>query len=233
MANFSIKRIVAAVAMGVAMVAGTMFNAGLAAGQGGENGIVGTWTSTVSNGQGGTNQTWYTFGPDGSYRMVAYTQGGRHNGSITQRWGSYQARPVGQGQYQTTVQVKGGAPTQDCTPGMGCVPVRNIQATLQWQMQVRGNQLMNGGAVFQRGQVPQQLAQNVAGTTTINAPTAPTLHPYVTPGHNGATSGNPSGVNGLGRNCDDAHQAQICHYAANGGAYLKDRSTGCMVCQTY
>ncbi len=231
MTKFSVKRMLAAVGMGVALLAGTMFHAEHAAGQGGDNGIVGTWTSRVPDGQGGTNQTWYTFGPDGSYRMVAYIQGGRHNGSVTQRWGSYQARPAGQWQYQTTVQVKGGAPTQDCTPGMGCTPVQGIQRTMQWQMQVRNGQLMNGGSVFQRGQVPQQLAQNVAGTTTINAPTMPTLHPYKTPG--GGTSGNPSGRAGLGKNCDDAHQAQICHYAANGGAYLKDQATGCMVCQTY
>ena len=37
------------------------------------------------------------------------------------------------------------------------------------------------------------------------------------------------GIKGINGNCDDAQQAQICHYG--GGVYGRDRSIGCMICQ--
>ena len=225
MTGFWVKRTLAAVAMGLALVVGTMFDTGLAAGQGGDNGIVGTWTSQVPDGNGGTNYSWFIFGQDGSYKMVSAVQGGRKGGSVIQRWGSYQARPVGQGQYQTTVRVTGGAPTQSCTPGMGCVQVQGIQATMQWQLQMRNGQLMQGNSVFQRGQLPAQLAGNLNNTINVNAPTAPALHPYTTPGRR--PGGDVTNTPGLGRNCDDLQQQRIC----DNGNLIRNNATGCLVCQ--
>ena len=126
----------AAVVMGAGLLVGTMVDAGRAAGQGG-NGIVGTWASQVPDGNGGTNYSWFVFGQDGSYKMVSAVQGGRKGGTVIQRWGNYQVRQAGQGQYQTTVHVTGGAPTQACTPGMGCVPVQGIARTMELQLQMR------------------------------------------------------------------------------------------------
>ena len=226
--QFSMKRMLTVAGICVAMVLGTMVNAGHAAGQGGDsgggNGIVGTWTSAIPDGQGGTNYSWYTFGQDGSYRMVSAIQGGRNAGNVIQRWGQYQARPLGQGQYQATVRVTGGAPAQVCSQGQGCTPVQGIQRTMQWQLQVRNGQLVQGSSVFQRGQVPAQL-QAQMGDRTIQGPTMPTLHPYqpISPSHGGG---------GSTTKCDDLQQSRICTYG-NGGYYHKDNATGCMVCDTY
>ena len=231
MTKFAVKRLVTVIAMCALLMLGALLDAGHAAGQGGDNGggsgIVGTWTSAIPDGAGGTNYSWYTFGQDGSYQMVSAIQGGRNNGSVIQRWGLYQAQQVGQGQYIANVQLKGGAPAQVCTQvqGGGCTPVQGLQATMRWQLQVRNGQLINGDSVFQRGQVPAQLQARVDETRSIQGPVMPTLHPYQ-PLHGNSGSGNG------GAKCDDLQQSRICTYG-NGGYYHKDPHTGCMVCDTY
>ena len=226
MTRFSIKRMLAAAGVCVAMLAGTMFNAEHAVGQGGDSGITGTWISVIPDGNGGTNHSWFTFGQDGSYRMVSAIQGGANNGNVIERWGQYQARSVGQGHYQATVQVTGGAPMQVCSQGQGCTPVQGIQRTMQWQLEMRNGQLVQGNSVFQRGQLPAQLQARVASDKNIQGPVMPTLHPY--PGGNSGGGGSSNS----GPKCDDLQQSRICTYG-NGGYYHKDPRTGCMVCDTY
>jgi hypothetical protein len=193
-----------------------------AAQQGGGT-LVGTWY--LQNPLlGGINRQWYTFGADGSWSNVSLIQGGAKNGQETQRWGQYQARTVGPNQYQVVVRIQGGAPRQICAQGQGCTPVNIQLSTMQLGFMVRGQQMRQAdGTVFQRSQVPQQLAQRLPDT--LNQRPVPT----VSGSTNGAHTKNPNGMpNGVGGNCDDVQQAQICHM--NDGHMYRD-NRGCMVCQ--
>jgi hypothetical protein len=222
--RFSMKRICITLALGVGMVALSAAPSVDAAGQAGDTGIVGTWTSAVNDGHGGTNYSWYTFAQDGSYRMVSSILGGANNGSKIQRWGQWQARQVGPGQFQTLVHVTGGAPQQICSQGQGCTPVQGIQATYNWQLRVQNGQLMQGSSVFQRGQVPQELAQQLPATRMVQGPVAPSITPYTTPGRR--PGGDVTNTPGLGKNCDDLQQQRIC----DNGNLVRNHDTGCLVC---
>ena len=222
--GLSMKRIWVILALGVVMMALSALPSVDAAGQASDNGIVGTWTSAVNDGHGGVNYSWYTFAPDGSYRMVSSIRGGANNGSTIQRWGQWQARQVGPGQFQTLVRVTGGAPQQICSQGQGCTPVNGIQTTYNWQLQVRNGQLMQGSSVFQRGQVPQELAQQLPATRNVQGPVAPSVTPYTTPGRR--PGGDVTNTPGLGKNCDDLQQQRIC----DNGNLVRNHDTGCLVC---
>ncbi len=223
MITISVKRILAAVVLGMAVMITALVTPAIATGQGGGSPVVGTWTSAIQDGAGGMNRTWFTFGGDGAYQMVSAVQGGRNNGNVVQRWGSYQVQQ-NQGQYQIAVHVQGGAPTQVCSPGNGCTPIQ-VQGNMTFTVQVRGNQMMQGQAVFQRGQVPAQLQARMNGTKSIQGPVAPATQPYRTPGRNPA-NGEVTTIPGLGRNCDDLQQQRIC----DNGNLVRNGNTGCLVC---
>ena len=224
MTGISVKRILAAAVLGLAVMMTAVFAPSVATGQGGGSPVVGTWESVGSDGSGGTNHTWFTFGGDGSYQMVSSVQGGHNNGNVIQRWGTYQTRPGGQGQIQIGVLVDGGAPSQACTPGAGCTQV-NIQRNIGFLVQVRGNQMLQGNSVLQRSQVPAQLQARMNGTKNIQGPVAPATQPHITPGRNPA-NGEVTTTPGLGRNCDDLQQQRIC----DNGNLVRNGNTGCLVC---
>ena len=119
----------------------------------------------------------------GSYQMVSAIQGGRKNGNVIQRWGTYQTRPGDRGQTQIGVLIAGGAPSQICSPGAGCTQI-NMQKNIGFLVQVQGNRMLQGNAVLERSQVPAQLQARMDGTRNIQGPVAPAVHPYTTPGRN-------------------------------------------------
>jgi len=187
-----------------------------------QSGIVGTWGQITPDGNGGKNFTWYTYTASGQYKMVSSIVGGRNNGSVVQRWGTYQARSTGANAYQVAVHVTGGAPSQICATGQGCTPVRGIQTTLNMSFQLNGNSLrQSGGGAFQRSTVPAQLEARVPATRNV----AP-----VQQARGGARYQSPppgGGIAGLGPNCDNDQQNRIC--TVNGGTMYRDKR-GCMVC---
>jgi|GEM_PF-2262557 len=188
-----------------------------------QNGIVGTWALRAPDGNGGANFSWYTFTADGQYQMVSAIQGGRNNGSVVQRWGTYQARPVGGNAYQVAVRITGGAPTQVCAQGQGCTPVQGIQRMMNLNFQVSGNSLrQSDGTVFQRGTVPPQLQARMPATRGIApVPQSPGIH-------NGTTGGGGTVIPGVTPgSCDNAQQNRIC--TVNGGRMYVD-NRGCQVC---
>jgi hypothetical protein len=175
----------------------------------------------MPDGNGGTNYSWYTFTADGQYQMVSSVLGGRNNGSVVQRWGTYQSRPAGNS-VQVGVHITGGAPTQVCAPGQGCTPVQGIQRNLNLTFQVTGNGLrQSDGTLFQRSTVPAQLQARMSGTRNI-APVPQTRGGtrYKSPPPGG-------GIPGIGPNCDDAQQNRVC--TVNNGHMYRDKN-GCMVC---
>jgi hypothetical protein len=183
--------------------------------------LAGTWY--VQNPLlGGVNRQWYTFGADGSWSNVSLIQGGMKNGQEIQRWGFYKSRMVGPNQYQVVVQIQGGAPQKICAQGQGCTGVNVQLSTMQLAFTVQGQQMrQSDGTVFQRAQVPQQLAQRMPDVF-YQRPL-----PNVT-GRIPNSTKNPNGMpNGVGGNCDDAQQAQVCHM--NDGHLYRD-SRGCQVC---
>jgi hypothetical protein len=187
-----------------------------------QSGIVGTWGLVAPDGAGGKNFSWYTFTANGQYQMVSSIVGGRNNGSVVQRWGTYQSRSTGANAFQVAVHITGGAPTQICAPGQGCTPVQGIQRTMSLNFQVNGNNLrQSDGTVFQRSTVPAQLQTRLPATRNV-APLPQTQGGarYVSPPPGG-------GIPGLGPNCDNAQQNRIC--TVNGGHMYKD-NRGCMVC---
>lgn len=186
-----------------------------------QSGIVGTWALRSPDGQGGTNFSWFTFTANGQYQMVSAIQGGRNNGSVVQRWGTYQSRPMGNS-VQVAVRITGGAPSQICAPGQGCTPVQGIQRMMNLNFTVAGSSLrQSDGTVFQRSTVPAQLQARMSGSRNI-APVPQTRGGarYVSPPPGG-------GIPGLGGNCDDAQQNRVC--TTNSGHMYKD-NRGCMVC---
>ena len=153
--------------------------------------------------------------------MVSSVLGGRNNGSVVQRWGTYQSRPAGNS-VQVGVHITGGAPTQVCAPGQGCTPVQGIQRNLNLSFQVTGNGLrQSDGTIFERSTVPAQLQARMSGTRNI-APVPQTRGGtrYKSPPPGG-------GIPGLGPNCDDAQQNRVC--TVNNGHMYRDKN-GCMVC---
>ncbi len=187
-----------------------------------QSGIVGTWGLVAPDGGGGKNFSWYTFTANGQYQMVSSIVGGRNNGSVVQRWGTYQSRSTGANAWQVAVRITGGAPTQICAAGQGCTPVQGIQQTLNLNFQVNGNNLrQSDGTVFQRSSVPAQLQARLPATRNI----APV--PQVSGGARYKSPPPGGGIPGLGPNCDNAQQNRIC--TVNGGRMYKD-SRGCMVC---
>lgn len=191
------------------------------------NPLVGSWHFANPDQGGGTNQMYFTYSADGKYRMVSIIQGGRNNGSEVQRWGTYRSRQVGPNQFQVQVQVTGGAPQQICAPGQGCTPVRNIQSSMNLQLQVQGNQMRQGdGSIFVRAAVPQRLMVQLPAVRN-QAPVAQAQGGrYTTPGR--SPNGDVTNIPGLGKNCDDQQQAEICHIG--GGTLVRD-ARGCEVCQ--
>jgi hypothetical protein len=194
--------------------------------QGGGGSVVGTWALITPDGNGGQNYSWYTFTPNGEYQMVSAIQGGRNNGSVIQRWGTYQTRPAGNA-IQVGVLVTGGADLSGSAAGQGCTPVQGIQRNMVLTFQVSPNALrQSDGTVFQRGQVPQQLQARLGGTRN-QAPLQPP------PGYNGGGGSNNGGGKpamppGVGGNCDNDQQNRIC--TVNNGHMYTDKR-GCQVCQ--
>jgi hypothetical protein len=186
-----------------------------------QSGIVGTWALASPDGAGGKNLSWYTFTASGQYQMVSSIQGGRNNGSVVQRWGTYQSRSVGPNAYQVAVRITGGAPTQICAAGQGCTPVQGIQQTMNLSFQVNGNSLrQSDGTVFQRSSVPAQLQARAPATRNVAPVPQVSGGRYKSPPPGG-------GIPGLGPNCDNAQQNRIC--TVNGGHMYRD-NRGCMVC---
>jgi hypothetical protein len=187
-----------------------------------QSGLVGTWGLVSPDGNGGKNFSWYTFSANGQYQLVSSIVGGRNNGSVIQRWGTYQARSTGPNAYQVAVRITGGAPTQICAAGQGCTPVKGIQAQMNLAFQVNGNNLRQGdGTVFQRSTVPANLQARLPATRNIApVPQAKGGARYQSPPPGG-------GIPGLGPNCDNAQQNRIC--TVNNGRMYTD-SRGCQVC---
>jgi hypothetical protein len=188
-----------------------------------QSGLVGTWALQQPDGNGGENFSWYTFTANGQYQLVSAIQGGRNNGSVVQRWGTYQSRSTGPNTYQVAIRITGGAPTQVCAAGQGCTPVQGIQRSMNLAFQVSGNALrQSDGTIFQRGTVPAQLQARMPSTRSIApVPQSPAIH------NGGATSGSATNIPGLGNNCDNAQQNRIC--TVNGGRMYTD-NRGCQVC---
>lgn len=189
-----------------------------------QNGIVGTWTLVSPDGAGGQNFSWYTFTPDGRYQLVSAIQGGRNNGNVIQRWGTYQTRSLGQNAFQVGIRITNGAPTQICAQNQGCTPVQGIQRQLNLTFQVNGNSMrQSDGTIFQRGTVPQQLqAQLPATRYQAGVPQSPGIN-----NGGGRSNGSATNIPGLGNNCDNAQQNRIC--TVNGGRIYVD-NRGCQVC---
>ena len=61
MIKVSVKRMLAAAVLGLAVMVTAVVAPSVATGQGGSP-VVGTWESTAPDGSGGTNHTWFTFG---------------------------------------------------------------------------------------------------------------------------------------------------------------------------
>jgi hypothetical protein len=189
-------------------------------------GFVGTWSFSMPDGFGGQNFMWFTYSPDGQYQMVSTIQGGRHNGSIIQRWGNYQFRSTGPNLYQIAVNITGGAPTQICAPGQGCTAVRGIQQQMNLTFHTDGETMRQGdGSIFHRSAVPPQLQARMAGTRTIApVPQSPVIQNNTNGTNNNAPIQRPPGV---GNQCDNAQQNRICTINS-GRIYIDNR--GCQVC---
>jgi hypothetical protein len=187
-----------------------------------QSGIVGTWGLVAPDGNGGKNFSWYTFTANGQYKMVSSIVGGRNNGNVIQRWGTYQARSTGANAYQVAVRITGGAPSQVCAAGQGCTPIQGIQRQMSLSFQATGNGLrQSDGTVFQRSTVPAQLQGKLNASRNI----APV--PQVKGGARYHSPPPGGGIAGIGPNCDNDQQNRIC--TVNGGNMYRDKR-GCMVC---
>jgi hypothetical protein len=91
--------------------------------------------------------------------------------------------------------------------------------------EVHGAQMrQSDGTVFQRTQLPQQLAQQLPDT--LYQRPVPTVSGGTTTG--GRNGGPATNIPGLGGNCDDTQQNRIC--TVNSGRMYRDPKTGCMIC---
>jgi hypothetical protein len=211
--------------------------------QQGDNPLIGSWGSRMQQRDGGTLVAFTEFMPNGHWRITSIAQGGMSNGMRTQMWGTYTIRKTGQNRYVLSEHFDGVAPRRMCVQGGSCQDIpapgdgKDFDEVIdQNHVHVHSVSVANGNFVdvdAERAPVPPQLQTELPETLTMAAPPPSGgggggggNAPYVP--NNGPVHINPAApIKGLGNNCDDAQQAQVCYM--NDHAMYTD-SRGCRMC---
>lgn len=201
-----------------------------------DNPLIGSWKAISPQKDGSSLVIFMEYAPNGHWRSTSIGQGGMIDGKRMQVWGTYQIRKVGQGRYELDGHADGYAPMRMCVQGGQCQKLSGPTDQKEFE-EVRDANHIHVHAegpsgivdlMAERSPVPQQLQTIVPETIVMAAPppaynggAAPVL-PY-----NGGHVTPPNPIPGIGGNCDNAHQEQLCYI--NDHLMYTD-SRGCRVC---